>query len=296
MREAIRTTQVKRKGNASMKVRTMTMMAGLLGALGAGPVGAAAQANCEHRSEVELQGRAQASLEVDAGAGSLVVTGVDGLAEVRVAATLCASDRERLEALEVSLEGDRIDTRYPRPSRGRWWGGNHYARIDLVVRVPVGTNLRVDDSSGSIEVSGVGNVVVDDGSGSLKLRSVASVVVEDASGSLTIQDVAGSVDVEDGSGSVTIEDVTGSVKVDDGSGSLTVRRVGGDVVITDGSGSIEVRTVDGSVRVDGGGSGSVTVREVGGDLVVTDTRRSRIRYSEIGGTVDLPPDRRSGRD
>lgn len=277
-----------------MKAPTMMTMAGLLGALAAGPAGTAAQTNCEHRREVELRGRAQAGLEVDAGAGSLVVTGVDGPAEVRVAATLCASDRERLEALEVSLEGDRIDTGYPRAARGRWWSGNHYARIDLVVEVPAGTNLRVDDGSGSVEVSGAGDVVVADGSGSLKLRSVASVVVEDGSGSITIQEVAGSVEVEDGSGSVTIEDVTGSVEVEDGSGSLTVRRVGGDVVVTDGSGSIEIRTVKGGVRVDGGGSGSVTVREVGGDLVVTDTRRSRIRYSEIGGTVDLPPDGRSG--
>jgi len=268
----------------------MTTAAGLLGALGAGAAGAAAQSDCKHRSEIELQGPPQASLEVDAGAGSLVVTGVDDLAEVRVAATLCASDRERLEALGVSLDGNRIDTRYPRSARGRWWGGNQYARIDMVVEVPAGTNLRLDDGSGSVDISGLGDVVVDDGSGSLKLRGVASVVVEDGSGSLTIQDVDGSVEVEDGSGSVTIEDVTGSVEVEDGSGSLRIRRVGGDVVITDGSGGIEVGTVDGSVRVDGGGSGSVTVREVGGDLVVKGTRRSRIRYSEIGGTVDLPPD------
>ena len=65
-------------------------------------------------------------------------------------------------------------------------------------------------------------------------------------------------------------------------------------VITDGSGSIEVRAVGGTVRIDGAGSGSVTVRDVDGDLVVTDTRRSRIRYSDIRGVLDLPPGKRGG--
>ena len=61
-----------------------------------------------------------------------------------------------------------------------------------------------------------------------------------------------------------------------------------------GSGSIEISSVGGTVRI-GAGAGSVTVRDVEGDLVVTDTRRSRIRYSDIHGTLDLPAERRKGR-
>lgn len=277
-----------------MTKRTAWTAAAVIGATMVMPAGLAAQDNCEHREEIELNGPAVESLEVDAGAGKLVVRGGEGTGEIRVAATLCASDGDRLEALDVSLEGDRLDTEYPRHGGGGWFGGNRYARIDLVVEVPAGTNLRVDDSSGSVEITGVGEVVVHDGSGSVRLRSVASVAIEDGSGSLTIEDVTGSVVVEDGSGSVTIEDVRGGVTVEDGSGSLKVRSVGGDVVITDGSGSIEVRAVGGTVRVNGGGSGSVSVHDVDGDLVVTDTRRSRIRYSDIRGTLDLPPAKGGG--
>ena len=257
--------------------RRMTWTTGaLLGAVVAVPTGLAAQRNCEFRDEVKFAGRALESLKVDAGAGKLVITGRDGIDEIRVAATLCASDRDRLEALAVTLDGDRLETDYPRGGSSGWFGVNRYARIDLVVEVPAGTNLRLEDSSGSVEISGAGAVDVTDGSGSIRLRSVGSVVIED------------------GSGSLTIEDVTGSVVVEDGSGSLKIRSVGGDVVITDGSGSIEVRSVGGTVRINGAGSGGVSVHDVDGDLVVTDTRRSRIRYSDIRGSLDLPPGKRGG--
>ena len=295
-----------------MTKRTTRTAAAVIGAVVSAPAGLAAQDNCKHREEIELSGPAVASLEVEAGAGKLVVRGGDRVGEIRVAATLCASDGERLEALDVSLEDGRLDTEYPRQWGVGWFGRNRYAHIDLVVDVPAGTDLRVDDSSGSVEITGVGAVDMHDGSGSVRLRGVGSVVVEDGSGILTIEDVSGSVVVDDGAGSVTIKEVSGGVVVEDGSGSVTIKEVsagvtvedgagslkvqsvGGDVVITDGSGGIEVTGVGGTVRINGGGSGSVSVNDVDGDLVVTDTRRSRIRYSDIRGSLDLPPARERG--
>ena len=187
------------------------------------------------RGEKVLTERAGESLRLEAGAGKLVITGRSGIDYIRVDATLCASDQERLDAPNVSLDGGTLDTDYPRNGASGWFARNRYARIDLVVQVPAGTNLRVDDSSGSIEITGVGDVDLRDGSGSMRLSSVASVVVEDGAGSLRIDDVAGNVTVEDGSG------------------SLRIGSVGGDVVISDGSGSIEVGAVEGTVRIDGGG-------------------------------------------
>ena len=97
---------------------------------------------------------------MDAGAGKLVITGREGIDGIRVAATLCASDRDRLEALAVTLDGGRLETDYPRGGSSGWFGGNRYARIDLVVEVPAGTNLRLEDSSGSVEITGTGLVGV----------------------------------------------------------------------------------------------------------------------------------------
>ena len=260
-----------------MKRPTIRTAVALLGAAIISPTVLTAQDNCELREEKVLTEKAGESLRLQAGAGKLVITGRSGIDYVRVDATLCASDRERMDALDVSLDEGKLDTDYPRNGSSGWFGRNRYARIDLVVQVPAGMSLRVDDSSGSVEITGVGDVDLRDGSGSMRLRSVASAVVEDGSGSLRIEDVAGDVTVEDGSG------------------LLRIRGVGGDVVISDGSGSIEVGAVGGTVRVNGGGSGSVTVRDVDGDLVVTDTRRSRIRFSDIRGVLDLPPEKRKGR-
>ena len=100
------------------------------------PHGLSAQRQCEFRDDVELRGTAEAELHVEAGAGRLVVRGSEGTGVIHVSATLCASDRERLEALEVSLDGDRIRTDYPNQ---RWGWGNNYARIDLEIEVPAST-------------------------------------------------------------------------------------------------------------------------------------------------------------
>ncbi|MCY4398961.1 MAG: hypothetical protein OXE96_06370 [Gemmatimonadetes bacterium] len=251
-----------------------TAMVAVLGAVAVVPAGLAAQDRCEVRDELEITGAARGSLEVDAGAGTLAIRGRDGIGEIRVSATLCASDRDRFEELDVSLSGDRIETGYPNRNGG--WGRN-YARIDLVVEVPPGTSVRVEDSSGSLTIEGVGEVDLKDGSGSMQLRDVGSVVIEDGSGSLRVEGVSGDIEVEDGSGSLHIKSVTGNV------------------VVSDGSGSIRVEAVGGTVRIDEVGSGGVSVRDVDGDLVVRDGRRERIRYSDIRGSLDLPPARRRGR-
>lgn len=244
-------------------------------ALLSAPAELAGQSRCEHREVKELSAPAEGDLDVEAGAGKLAVTGRDGTSEVRVTAVLCASSQEALEALEVTLEGDQLRTDYP-DWRGRW-GGRNYARIDLEVAVPMGLDVRVEDGSGSMALSGVGQVHVKDGSGELRVRDAAEVVVEDGSGSLQIEDVAGNVEIEDGSG------------------SLRVREVAGNVEVSDGSGSIEIEAVGGTVIVDGMGSGGLSVRDVEGDLVVDGGRRERIRYSNIRGSLDLPPERRRGR-
>ena len=41
--------------------------------------------------------------------------------------------------------------------------------------------------------------------------------------------------------------------------------------------------------------GGLSVRDVAGDLVVSGGRRERIRYSNVRGSLDLPPARRKGR-
>ena len=247
---------------------------------------------CEFKDTRQLSGPATETLHVKSGAGPVEISGDSGLSGFEVDAILCASSQELLDGLSVSLDGGRLDTTYPK-GRSRFFGGNRYANISLVLRVPGPTAIELEDGSGSVRISGVGRVRVDDGSGRLHIAGTrGDVRVEDGSGSLRIEDVTGNVEVNDGSGSLRITQVTGNVAVDDGSGSLDVRGVTGNVLVSDdGSGGIEIEEVGGGVRITNPGSGGIAVRDVQGDLTVRGVRRSRIDYDDIRGELDLPSER-----
>lgn len=232
-----------------------------------------ATGRCELESERSLSLAAGAGdlLAVRAGSGELEVQGVEGLDEVRVVATLCASDEGRLDGLDVTLdrEGDevRLETRYPSDGTS----GRSYARIDLRVEVPRGMAADVEDSSGEMRLAGVGALTIDDSSGEIEVVGAdGSVRIDDSSGEITLRDVAGDIDVQDGSGDIEIQDVQGSVR------------------LTDGSGSIEVRDVERDVVVERDGSGSIAVHEVGGDFRVERDGSGGIDYSGVRGQVDIP--------
>lgn len=264
-----------------MSIGTNTAMRGAAIVVGfalLSPISALGQARCDFTEVVELNAASRDDVVIRAGSGSLDVEGSDRVTEVLVSATFCASDEDRLEALGVTAEASRssvlIETEYPE-SRG--WGGDTYARIDLVVTVPTGTALDIEDGSGSMELLRVGDIRVKDGSGEIVVRG------------------AGAIVIEDGSGGLDIRDASGNVEVSDGSGRMEVRSVDGDVLLDDGSGGIEVEAVTGTVRVESMGSGAVRIDDVGGDLIVEDGRRERIKYSNVRGELDLPPARKRRR-
>ena len=191
---------------------------------------------------------------VDAGAGSLTVTGVDAAADIVVTAMIRIENRSAEEArtliekrlhLTLTRDGERaklvsdIDD---------GWGGN--AVVDLDVRMPADMRLVVDDGSGRTVISDVtGDIRIDDGSGSIEVHHAGSVHVDDGSGSIKITDSEGDVYVEDGSGTIDIRNVAGSVRINDGSGSIRVDNVERDLVIEDnGSGSVKFTNVRGSVQ------------------------------------------------
>jgi hypothetical protein len=264
--------------------------------LSTGP--AAAQSDrdrCEFRAELsaELSASASERLTVSAGSGSLSVEGREGASAVTVTAVACASEEWMLDEMEVVLDrrGSTLDVETLYPDNG--WRNNDYARIDLRVEVPLGMEAEIDDGSGSMTVSGLGDLTVDDGSGDVYLENIlGSVDIDDGSGRLDIRDVQGDVFVEDGSGNMDIAGVSGSVTVDDGSGSMDIVGVSGSVTVEDGSGSIDIRDVGQDVLAYEIGSGTIRVSGVEGNFTVRGGREERIRYSDVRGVVDIPEARR----
>lgn len=239
------------------------------------------QERCGHRAERSARAPASAAdrLTLRAGSGSLRVEGVRGLNEVRVRGVACASDPELLEALRVtatSSGGDvAVNTGYPEGDDRGWRGG--YARLDMVVEVPMDPEGRgwmaadVHDTSGGLELSGLGDTRIDDNSGEIVAR-----------------DINGRLRIDDNSGEIHARDVSGDVEIDDGSGEIVVEDVGGTVTLADGSGTIDVRDVEGDVWVRDDGSGDIRVVEVGGDFRVVDGGSGEVRYRDVAGRVEIP--------
>jgi DUF4097 and DUF4098 domain-containing protein YvlB len=209
--------------------------------------------------ELELDTEGVSSFEIDAGAGSLAVTGVEGLHKILVTATINVPDKDAEDAQEIiekglrlSLEKVRDEARLNADFEQRSWGWGDSPTVDLDVRVPHGLALVVDDGSGSIKiVDMVADIEVDDGSGSLSISGAANVAIDDGSGSITVIGATGDVDIEDGSGSITVEQVGGSVRIDDGSGSIDVDDVEHDlIIIDDGSGGLNASNVRGVIHND----------------------------------------------
>jgi hypothetical protein len=198
------------------------------------------------------------TLQIEAGAGSLVVTGLDGLDQIEVDAIITIPGRnddkarKKIETdLQLTLEERGGNAVLRSVFEDGMWDFGDSPSVQLIVRMPMQLGLNVDDGSGS----------------------------------LVVENVHGDIELIDGSGSISMSDVGGSVDVDDGSGSIVIDGAGGDVSISDGSGSIKVRDVAGSVVVDDG-SGSINVTDIEADLIIEGDGSGGLNFSNIGGQVE----------
>lgn len=197
-------------------------------------------------------------LDLVAGAGSLEISGIEGLSQIEVEAEIVVPGRNDEKALK-KIESDMVLYLEKNGDKAalhsyfddRSWGFRSSPAINLTVRMPVQMHLDIDDGSGGLEV----------------------------------KNVRGDIKLEDGSGSITLQDVGGRIDIEDGSGSLTILRAGGDVSINDGSGSIEVRGVAGSVVIDDG-SGGIDVSDVEVDLIIEDDGSGGLNFSDIRGRIE----------
>ena len=239
------------KGNDMRKIVLATALAVL-----AGP----AMAEYTETRELSVDANGADLLEMETGAGSLIVEGVAGLDTVEVDARIIVdviSDSkgrklaEEKAKLELGRSGGKIRLTADFEN-GDWdWGSS--GRVDVVVRAPAGLELVIYDGAGSMRVGGFdADVRIDDGSGSIVVDTVGALNLEDGSGSIKVMNASGDVYIHDGSGSITVSSVEGTVTIDDGSGGINVSDVSEDLVIVDdGSGSVNFNDVRGKVEQDG---------------------------------------------
>lgn len=111
-----------------MKLQSFARIASLTGVgllvAACGPLSAQHYDRCEVRRDVELDLPLNGIqlLDVTAKSGSLDIEGSSTARAVRVTATICASDEDRMEGLDVSLErsGSRAVVETIFPDHGRY--------------------------------------------------------------------------------------------------------------------------------------------------------------------------------
>jgi hypothetical protein len=211
----------------------------------------------EEKRELSLGAEGLDTLQVEAGAGSLNVTGVAGnTIDVGALIHIPGVDEDEVEqiiadhlVLSLRRNGNTADLKGYFENIRRF---SDSPAVDLEVRLPEGMFLNVEDSSGSVEVRNVrGGIELVDGSGSIRMVDVGGrLKIRDGSGSIAVEGAAGDIEIVDGSGSVTVVRVGGSVSVEDGSGSIQVSDVSGDLLVPDdGSGSLDYSSIAGRVEV-----------------------------------------------
>ncbi len=252
--------------------RALILAGGLAACVDAQAVAAAGCPFQEPR-EAKLEVAGATSLRLIARAGTLDLGGVPGAREVTVAGQACASSAGALAGVKLRAErqGSQIVVEALVAEDATPLAGG--PALDLVVRVPASLAVEVSDTSGPLEIRGVGALRLEDGSGEALVEDVAGdVTLRDDAGDLTVRRVGGALSIlRDGSGQIDVVDVRGSVTIDE-----------------DGSGGIRVEKVGGSVRVERDGSGSIDVRDVAGDFVVEQDGSGGIRHEGVKGRVSLP--------
>jgi len=230
---------------------------------------------------------------IEARAGDLVVRGSDSR-DVSVDGRACASSAELLEEsqLEIRRDGNTVYVRTVLPEIGdNFFGMGRYAYMDVRIGVPKSATLKIDDSSGDMEVADVQAATINDSSGDQTLENVAGDLdVTDSSGEIKIIKVGGGLRLSDSSGDVDVDGVQGDVMVEvDSSGDLDIRHVSGGVhVRNDSSGDIEIHDVKRDVLIDEDSSGGIRVGDVGGDFTVGSDGSGGIHFERVVGQVHLP--------
>lgn len=248
------------------------------------PVAAAAQWNSDRYTSprnATVDAKGATLVEITGRAGLLEVEGVSGITEVRVKGTATANDEDHLAEIKLKAErrGNRVVIIVDIPDRNNWGFNSVNRALDLVIQVPKGMALDVNDSSGDIEI-----------------RHVGALDLEDSSGEIELEDIGGELNVDDSSGEIRITTVRGDIRVNDSSGAVDIRDVTGRVTIEDdSSGDIAINDVTGSVEIENDSSGDIEVRRISGDFTVGHDSSGGVRYSGVKGEVKVPRSRRERR-
>lgn len=237
--------------------------------------------DCKFSTEIDqtLDLSDSEELAVLAAAGDLRIRGVSGTNEARIRGKLCASKERWLTDSGITTSGGkRAEVSVELNGEQSNWSllGRNYLYLDLELEVPEHLALDIKDSSGDMDISGVGAVSVRDSSGDIE--------IEDATGPILVFDSSGDIELTDIQNDVTVEsDSSGDIRGTDIEGAV--------LVVSDSSGDIKFRDVGTSFIVERDSSGDISANRIGGDFRVERDSSGEIDYRDVSGNVEIPDDK-----
>ncbi|GAA4702616.1 DUF4097 family beta strand repeat-containing protein [Phytohabitans rumicis] len=164
---------------------------------------------------------------------------------------------EAAERTKIEFHGDTLTVTAPEGG----WLGRRSAAIQVTIRVPLDSSLRLKAASADTACRG----------------RFAAIDVNSASGDISFEHVTGDARVKIASGDVTAGQVDGELQVGGAAGDVSARHVGGLVDTNLASGNVEVgeagagvsaKSASGSVRIGTAQRGTVKVRTTSGAVSV----------------------------
>ena len=138
---------------------------------------------------------------------------------------------------------------------------------DMVLRVPEGASLNIDQLRGDARIKSVdGAVSINSAAGDLSLRRVGTARVQKSAGDVSVKHTNGELIINSVGGDLSITDAQ-EIKVDNVSGDLNASALQGQARIGNVSGDLNLQAVQGGVNVENA-SGSARLIAVQGDIVL----------------------------
>jgi hypothetical protein len=202
-------------------------------------------------SEFEFRLDGPISLSCRLGGGSLVIHAEPGREMAQVVVEPRDPRADVLSRSTIELRGSQLIVHVPDEGSGFGHTGQR-DDVDLTLRVPTATAMRLAAGSADITVHGR--------SGAMDVRTGSSTIVLD--------EVEGGLSARTGSGDLRARLVTGAATCKGGSGDVEIDQVGGDLTVSVGSGDLRLGTARGAVRLRSG-SGTADIGSLSHDADLT---------------------------
>jgi DUF4097 and DUF4098 domain-containing protein YvlB len=150
--------------------------------------------------------------------------------------------------------------------------------IDLLIRLPSDSDVRVDAGLGDFQADGVlGTVVIKTDLGAVRLAETGPLNVRNGVGEVAVEGVSGSAQVHTSSGEIRIGAVDGTADVSNSNGKMRIGLV---------TGAANVKCSNGSLAVDRALS-DITAASANGEVRIGEVARGKVFATSKLGSIEV---------